>query len=117
MNGGNPLPFGSAETGFPVVGWYAAFVFETLLIGTDVGAVGGNAVVPDVPVVLGVGAGACRLDEPLVLCLGVVENHVEDYANVSLFSLGDEVVHIGNGAVLWVYGLVVGDVVAKFDLR
>ena len=61
VDGGDPLPGGAAEAGDPVVGRDAAFVFEALLVGRDAGGVGRDAVVPDVPVVLGVGAGAGRL--------------------------------------------------------
>ncbi len=84
LDGGDPLPCGAAEEGDPVVGRDAAFVLEALLIGGDVGAVGWDAVVPDVPVVLGIGAGAGGVDEPLVFVGGVVEDHVEDDADVAL---------------------------------
>ena len=52
----------------------------------------------------------------LVFVRGVIEDHVKDDTNVSLLPLGDEVVHIGDGAVLWIDGLVVGDVVAEVNL-
>ncbi len=89
------------------------FMLVAFLIGSDVGTVGGDAVVPDVPVMLGIGAGAGGVDEPLVFVRGVVENHVEDDADVSFFAFGDEMVHIGDGAVLRINVLIVGDVVAK----
>ncbi len=112
----DPLPCGAAEDGDPVVGRDTAFMLVAFLICGDVGAVGGDAVVPDVPIMLGVGAGAGGFDEPLVLVGGVVEDHVQDDADVALLALGDEVVHVGEGAVLRVNGLVVGDVVAEVDL-
>ena len=48
---------------------------------------------------------------------GVVEHHVEQDADVALLRLGDEAVEVGEGAVLRVDALVVGDVVAEVDLR
>ncbi len=47
---------------------------------------------------------------------GVVEDHVQHDADVVLLRLGDEAVHVGEGAVLRVDGGVVGDVVAEIDL-
>ena len=47
---------------------------------------------------------------------GVVEDHVEDDADVVLLAFGDEVFHIGDGAVLRIDCGVVGDVVAEVDL-
>ncbi len=49
---------------------------------------------------LGVGAGAGCVDEPLVLVRGMVEHHVEDNADVMFLTLGDEAIHVGEGAVL-----------------
>ena len=109
VDGGDPLPRGAAEEGEPVVGRDAAFV--------RVRAGAGFAVVPDVPVVLGIGARAGGVDEPLVLVGGVVEDHVEDDADVALLGFGDEAVEVGEGAVLGVDVFVVGDVVAEVDLR
>ena len=64
-----------------------AFMLDSLLIRRDTGGIGGNAVVPNIPIVLGIGAGAGGVDKPLVLIGGVVEHHVEDDANVMLLGL------------------------------
>jgi len=77
----------------------------------------GLAVVPDVPIGLGIGARTRRLDEPAVLVGGVVEHHVEQHADVALFCFGDEAVEVRERAVLRVDSFVVGDVVAEVDLR
>ena len=52
----------------------------------------------------------------MVLVGGVIENHVEDDADVVLLRFGDETVEVGEGAVLGVDVFVVGDVVAEVDL-
>ena len=117
LDGGVPLPGGAAEEGLPVIGRNASFVFKALLVRSDSRRIGRKPVVPDVPVVMRVGARACRGDEPLMLVGGVVEDHVEDNTDFVRTCLRDEVVHVGKGAVLGVHGFVVGDVVAEVNLR
>ena len=112
VDGGLPLPGGAAEEGDPVVGRDAAFVFVG---GFAVGGAG-LAVAPDVPVVFWVGAGAGGVDEPLVLVGGVVEDHVEDDADLPIFSFGYDAVEVGEGSVLGIDCFVVGDIVAEVDL-
>jgi hypothetical protein len=113
----NPLPRRSSEARYPVVRRDAPVVFEALLIGGRVGGISGDAVVPNVPIMLGIRAGAGGFDEPVVLVGSVIEDHVEDDSDVVLAAFGDEVVHVREGAVLWVDGLVIGDVVAEVNLR
>ncbi len=52
-----------------------------------------------------------------MLVRGVVHHHVHDDADVALVGLGDQAVEVGEGAVLRIDVLVVGDVVAEVDLR
>ena len=46
----------------------------------------------------------------------MVEDHVQDDADVVIFAFGDEAIHIGKSAVLGIYGFVVGDVIAEVNL-
>ena len=48
---------------------------------------------------------------------GVVQHQIHNDADVALARLSNEAIEIGQGAVLRIDGPVVGDVVAKVDLR
>src|SRR4051794_18317875 len=48
---------------------------------------------------------------------GVVHDEVEDELDIALLAVGDELVHVGEGAVLGIDIFVVGDVVAEVNLR
>ncbi len=121
LAGRNPLPGGAAEAGDPVVRGHHLALGTVVLVAAlklaDPGGVGGDPVVPDVPVGLGVCARAGGLFEPLVLVGGVVQHHVQHDADVALLCLGLQLVEVGKRAVLRIDVLVVGDVVAEVDLR
>ncbi len=116
VHGWDPLPCRASEVGDPVIGRNAAVMLKALLVGGDTGRIGGLAVVPAIPIVLGVGAGTGGFDEPLVFVRGVVEDHVEEDADVVSIAFGDEMVHVGEGAILRIGSFIVGDVVAKVHL-
>ncbi|KAI3485398.1 hypothetical protein L1887_51321 [Cichorium endivia] len=100
-----PGPSGLVEVGPPVVGRPAGAVGVVLCRP------------PDVPVALAALLGRARVFEPGMLVRGVVYDEVEDELDAARVTLGDELVHVSDGAVGRVDGLVVRDVVAHVDLR
>ena len=58
-----------------------------------------------------------RVEEPLVLVGGVVDDVVENDAHAMLLALGGHAIEIGQRAVHGIDVLVVGNVIAEIDLR
>src|SRR5438270_11240249 len=98
---GIELPRGMPEPGLPVVGRLA----------------GASAVAPDVPVALWVVARRARLLEPRMLVGSVIRNKIHNYANVSFFCFGHQMIKISHRAVQRIDCSVIGDVVTKIDER
>ena len=113
----HPGPGRAAEDRYPIVRRHTAIVLIFLLKRRDARRVGGQAVVPDVPIRFRVRPRTRRLLEPLVLVRSVVEHHVEDQLDAALLRLGLQPIEIGHRAVLRIDRLVIGDIVTKIDLR
>ncbi len=101
-----PLPRGVAEDGLPVVGRLA-------LVGCGLAL----AVVPHIPVAIGIvfderdSRNHLCLSEEWFITMSMM------HADVALVGFGDQVIEVGQGAVLRIDSFVVGDVVAEVDLR
>jgi hypothetical protein len=117
----NPLPGTAAKHALPIVGRdnvVLRIVMDVLLL--HIGQIRRgcrNAVVPDIPVRLRVGARRCALHEPSIFIGRVVEHHFEHNMQIVLLRLGQQMVEILERSVLRIDCFVVGDVIPEIDLR
>src|ERR1041385_2048802 len=73
-------------------------------------------VLPHIPARLWVRPGGPRFHEPGMLVRGMIQNQIRYHPYIALPGFGHQTVEVGHGSVLWIDGLIVGDVVAEIDL-
>jgi len=100
-----PLPGTASKVGPPVIRWLA--VSFSIVLGR----------LPDVPIAPGVVFRRTRCLEPFMLVGSVVDNEVEDDTHAKSVGFSEQVLHVLDSTIWWIYVLVVADIVAHVNLR